>query len=349
MKFILLVFLLFSLSTQSQIVINPVDMPQPDDVFAFSSGNLTTEDPSLTGEGFSWDFSAITSLTQQVDSFVSIDDTPALYQFFFNNGFIYPDYEADVALEGEDVEIATFNVTDIYNYYKNDEDGYRLVGVGSTLNGLPQSTQYDPIEWIYEFPLNYGNSFDNESYIEYSLPGVGFVSQEKATATTVDGWGVLQLPIGEFEVLRVKKIINQVDSVYNEALGFGLTIPRPEAIEYQWLANGQIEPILSIRVSNNVVGSVRYLDEFFIGIEEFHSRSMSLYPNPALNVVSIISDTPINISRVSVVDGVGKVVAVDIQQEISGILIDVSPLSAGLYFVQIEEDGVVYTQKFLIQ
>jgi len=203
MKHFFLFALFYPTLLLAQITIDQSDMPSPGDIYTYSNSSDFTVDPSLTGENYFWDFSQLSILTQEADTFVTVESTPFLYQFFFNNGLLYP------------IDVFVVSATEVYNYYKNDEEGYRLVGIGANVSGAPSSTQYDPIEWIYEFPLNYGDEFDGESFIEFSLPTVGYISQDKEMFTSVDGWGTLSLPMGDFEVIRLERTIEEVDSVFN--------------------------------------------------------------------------------------------------------------------------------------
>ena len=56
---------------------------------------------------FNWDFSSI--LYSGQDSLVNspVNQTPFAYQLFFNNIFLYPNYIADFAQKGMDIDAST--------------------------------------------------------------------------------------------------------------------------------------------------------------------------------------------------------------------------------------------------
>lgn len=342
--------LIIAIPNYGQIVINQEDMPQVGDVLTFSVGTTVVNDPAETGENLLWNYNDLTILTQETDTFVSVGDTPFLYQFFFNNGFLYPDYEADVALGIEDITIGPVAATNVYSYYKNDEDGYRVVGIGATISGLPNSIRYDPIDWVYEFPLGFGNQFEGNSYLEFSVPGIGFIAQDKYTVTEVDGWGQLILPIGTFETIRVKKIVTEVDSVYNEAIGLGFSFNQPERIIYQWLAENESAPVLEITTSLGQTLNARYKDELIqVGIDEIGNQDLTLYPNPTNSFVKVNTEQKIDRQDIEVLNTMGQIVNCSMSLDSKVITIDVGELKSGVYYLRIIQQGQPYSQRFTVQ
>ncbi len=84
-KLISLLFItLISITIFGQITITDNDMPEPGDTIRQSTsvdlGMLNFEE---TGNDFYWDFSTLTPFSQTVDTFVSVGETPWLYQILF--------------------------------------------------------------------------------------------------------------------------------------------------------------------------------------------------------------------------------------------------------------------------
>jgi len=81
---ITLMFCVSVISAHSQITITNSDMPSPDDTIRTSHTiNISGFDFTLTGENYSWDYNAFEPLYQTVDTFVSVQSTPWLYQLVF--------------------------------------------------------------------------------------------------------------------------------------------------------------------------------------------------------------------------------------------------------------------------
>jgi len=346
----LLFFLLFIPSAVfGQITIDQTDMPMPGDVFTFSIANDLNWDIGPSGANQNWNFSGLQSASQGSDDYVTVESTPFLYQFFFNNELLYPEYKADVAMAGEDINVVIVSATELFNYYKTDEAGHRLVGIGANVQGLPTSTVYDPIDWIYEFPMNYNDEFDGESFIEFSLPNLGYISQAKTVSTIVDGWGQLSLPIGNYEVLRLKRTIAETDSIYNDMLGQGFSVDQPLRTNFQWLAEGVGSPVLEMDIVNDQVINIKYADDLLVGIESFEKKAFGLYPNPSKDFIQLTTDSKIDQRDLQVVDGTGRVVACPIEINQQGAWINVSDLDQGLYHLQISSEIGIQSKPFIIR
>ncbi len=289
---LLFVCLILSRILYSQITITSTDMPSVNDVFIYSNTlDIQGNDPKLTGTNYIWDYSALTYTTQSSDTFVAVSSTPVAYQFYFNNSVLYPTWEASYAIKGMDIVIPQFPITDVYNYYSNANSGsdYSHVGFGSNINGVPSSTRNIPVDVEYSFPMNYGDTHQSYSKYELGVPTIGTYGQALERTDTVDGWGTLITPYGTFNCLRVKSILNKTDTTYLDALGFGTNIPRPEEIEYKWLANGEGTPLLKIVTNLGTVTSIQYQDSArVIGVNENEIFSnINFFPNPTSDYLSI--------------------------------------------------------------
>jgi len=75
---------LFPVFLFAQITIDNGDMPSNGDTIRTSTSfDIGSYDYTTTGPNFSWDFSSLISFNQQVDTFVSIQETPWIYQAVF--------------------------------------------------------------------------------------------------------------------------------------------------------------------------------------------------------------------------------------------------------------------------
>ncbi|HOX76805.1 MAG TPA: T9SS type A sorting domain-containing protein [Bacteroidales bacterium] len=344
----------------AQITITSEDMPVPGDTVRKSFTTfLQGFEYQVGGADQTWYFDELTVVSQQVDTFVEVEETPAIYQLFFNNQFIYPDYNSTVALKmAEFTAIPGLVLSDSYQFIKVTDDEYREVGYGVNLEGVSLPIQLQEIDTIYRFPVEYGDIDSAHSLLEIEVPDLGYLMVSKFRRNTVDGWGTLITPYGEFETLRMRTEITEYDSIYSDSLGIGMPLLR-NIIEYKWLANGYPEPLLVISEEPFLL-TATYIDSVrtdFVSTPEIikNDFQFSLYPNPANNHVSVeyelAGDADVQISLLSVY-GIELKRFLSAQQE-QGlykkvIYLKESGIPPGLYFLSLVIDQVPYTRKLII-
>ncbi len=248
-----ILFSIISFVVFSQITIDQYDMPEAGDTIRLSTtvdfGNLNYEE---TGSNFVWDFSELTFFSQSVDTFVSVQQTPWVYQFVF---FL----SANLASPGQDFDqLPGFPVTDYFNYYKNSSSNFKSVGFGITLNGFPIPNKFDEPDIIYRFPLSAGNLDSSYAIHEFNLPGIGYFGGWKKRVNHADGWGELTTPYGTFETIRIKSDIIQYDSLYIDSLGVGFPVLR-NYIEYKWLGKDFGLPLCTV-TDDGLLPVIEYID-----------------------------------------------------------------------------------------
>jgi hypothetical protein len=289
---LLTIIFLFGFQINAQIVITSDDMPGPGDTVRKSNTAVLDGINYLPGgPDQTWLFDELTVVSQQVDTFVNVSETPAIYQLFFNNQFIYPAYKSTVALKlSQFIAIPTVNLTDTYLFIKVSDEDIREVGYGVTIEGVSLPIQFQQIDTIYRFPLEYGDIDSAHSLLSIDVPELGFLMVSKFRRNTVDGWGTLTTPYGEFQTLRVKTEIVEYDSLYSDSLGIGMPLTR-NITEYKWLANGFPEPVLVVTEEGFII-TASYIDSVrstFLNVPEVTNRNydFSVYPNPSSDYLSL--------------------------------------------------------------
>lgn len=144
----------------------------------------------------------------------------------------------------------------------------RVLGLELNIGSLPLQqiaiTYLNP-DTIYQFPLEYGQEYDNTSYYRIDLNAANIpliLSQKKRRSTRVVGYGRCLTPFGEFdEVLMLHSDISQSDTTI---LSGQEIIQESQINEYEWFSASQKLPILTI-VVRNMIGetntySITYLD-----------------------------------------------------------------------------------------
>ncbi|OFY96231.1 MAG: hypothetical protein A3K10_12495 [Bacteroidetes bacterium RIFCSPLOWO2_12_FULL_31_6] len=360
------IFLAFFLPTtlvkaQTPITITSNDMPIVNDTIRYSSSiPAFSIDLSLTGTNYLWDFSTLTPNSQRIDTFFSVTTTPFAYQFFFNNIISYPAHKASYAIRGQDITFPPvvpipISFTEVFNFIKNSSTKYENVGFGSKISGFPNSTRKNPIDIEYEFPLNYSDTSYSNSEFSIAIPTLAYYGQTMERENKVDGWGTLKTPSGTFNVLRVKSILTKVDTLFLDTLGFGFLIPRPEEIEYKWLANNMSTPVLKIVTNAGIVTTIEYQDTaVFVGVEELTViNNITIFPNPTKEFVQVIFNAK-NAGKLdySIKDINGRIIlknnfTVNTGKNLFLIDLKSNQLSNGIYFIELLMNDQVITQKIV--
>ena len=320
-------------SASAQITIDQSDMPSASDLSVRWNSALTNFDDADTGPNHVWDFSTLAPQLETADTAVAVSSTPLLYQFFFNNPFVYPDHDADYAVRGQNFDFQALQLSDVYDYFKRDADGFDNVGFGANINGLPASVQRLPVDHVYELPLDFGNTSSSFSTWEVEVPTLLFFRQEQQRDNTVDGWGTLYLPTDTFQVLRVMSVLNRIDSVFVDQFGFGFSLPEPETIEYKWLAEGMDTPVLQVNTVGGQPTTVRFwYDSLVTALPEADVvHSPRLFPNPANDLVHArLPNTDGGI--LDLFDATGRVVrSLRLPRGAAIATVDVAELPPGIY------------------
>lgn len=341
-------FFTMPLLTIAQITINQGDMPQSGDTIRTSTsidmGMINYEE---TGNDFTWDFSSLIPFSQTVDTFVSVTETPWLYQlvFFLSSNLARKLTEFD--------QYPGFQVTDTYEYYKSNNSDYRLVGNAATLSGIPLPNKFQNPDIIYRFPLTAGDVDSSLSDYEISIPGIGYSGGWKKRVNHADGWGTLITPYGSFETIRVKSDIIQFDSLYLDTLGIGFPFYR-QYTEYKWLGDGFGLPLCTI-TDEGFFSDINYIDSIrsvIIGIPELELNTQSLHilPNPSNGEfrIQLIENTnqPLEVGVFSLN---GNCIFRQEYQPAREIIINLEAQIPSVYFVRIKSNSKITYGKVILK
>jgi len=328
---------LLPFALHAQITIDLPDMPSAGDTVRYRAVPATGLDAESTEAGFIWDFSQLPEGTEGADTCVTVASTPLAYQFFFNNPFLYPEHRADYAVRGQGFNFQVLTVTDVREYFKKDATGFRNVGFGANINGVPTSTRRIPVDWIHRFPLEYGDMDTSFSEFTLNVPTIFSYTQRQTRYNEADGWGTLYLPADTFEVLRVKSTIVRIDSAYVEQFGQGFTFPATQTIEYKWIAQGMDLPVLVITVVAGQPTTARYHyspEEVETGVHSTEKPSMEIFPNPAKGTVQLrLPNGDWRVGRV--LDPSGRTVREFAVSGATSVSLNLDGMAAGAYTVEV--------------
>lgn len=214
-------------------------MPDIGDTLRYSNAaldSLVNNGYQMTGSNMTWDFSNLIPISQELEEYENGFFTP--YGFFFLGVNVLGVKQADSIGVG-----AFAPISDVYNYFQNTNNEYRIRGTGLTLQGIPFPTFYTDNDEVYQFPLDFGDEDSTTFRFEINLLTLGSISSTGYRINEVDGFGMITTPFGTFDAIRVKSTIVSQDSV--NIGGFPIA-NETVTIEYKWLANGVEIPVLEI-------------------------------------------------------------------------------------------------------
>jgi hypothetical protein len=348
-----------AVNLKAQITISKTDMPQPGDTIRLSTDNTNAglPSPTLTGPSYTWDYTKLLPYTQTIDTFLSVSSTPFAYQLFFNDVFLYPKYLATVAQSAPNLPaLGPVTITGVDNFYKATSSDYESVGYGANINSIPTSVKDDTIDYMYLFPMNYGNADSCYSSNHVNIPSIAYYGVHQYRVNHVDGWGTLKTPYGTYNTLRITTQLYVTDSIYISAFSFGFAVPQPEQIQYKWFGIGSKVPLLqvneSVVLNNPVFTSAVYRDSArrpVLGVAQVDESSydVRVYPNPSNGLFTIQIANNYN-SQIDVYNMLGEQVYSS-KQATTSTLIDLTGKSKGVYFYRVKtEAGSLISQGKLV-
>jgi hypothetical protein len=284
------------------------------------------------------------------DTLIAVSSTPSLYQIFFNNTFLFPQHAADYGQRGAGFGFQGFELEDLYDFYKTSNSGYRNVGFGATLTGIPLGTRRIPVDVIHKFPMEFGNVDTSNSAFNLSVPSLLYFGQSQVRANEVDGWGTLILPGNTFEVLRQRSVLTRSDTIFIEQFGFGFRFPEPETVEYRWLAKGMKGPVLTVTTVAGAVTTVRFFYDPPPPVPPApQARPLVIFPNPAVDAMAV--NLPEGYSGDwMIIDAAGREMRQVVAAEPGTIQeLDVRQLAAGAYTLQLRDGPINWSSRFVIR
>ncbi len=359
-----------ALLSNAQISITASSMPVSGDTIRYSNASLASVgDYTITGSGYSWDYSALVPNSQAVRAFKSGLNTPYFILFGFS---------AYGELVQDTVPIPTINIpgvpsikiTDVYNFYSKSSTKFITEGLGVKINGIPVPSLFDSgkEDVLYKFPLNYT---DRDSTIfKFSTPTTTAIpfqySKEGYRITEADGYGSITTPQGMYNCLRVITTQYSMDTIKGTItmpvtgilIPFKFGFPNYQR-SYQWLTTAEHIPVFEVSGTYNnntfVANQAKYRQTIvsFVGIIEKERKNLnvSVFPNPSSSILNVKLPASTGQVTATISNVEGQVVkSLDITStNAQSQLIDVSFLPAGIYFVDLNNEKGSQKLKILIQ
>jgi hypothetical protein len=344
----------------SQITLSENDFANADDTVRMSQTLDPVIDFTLTGSNYNWDFSGLTPTSQYLKYFQPISNSTILVEAEY--GFTAAtEYKATYFLESRDIPIDQLNqflpaeLSDLNQFSRKDTDSITSLGYSLSVNGQALPFKSDTIETHYKYPTTFEDTFSTRGYTYIDLnPVTDFkLKQYRQRTSVVDGFGTLITPFGTFEVLRIKSVINELDSVYQTFFGGGSwnVLPQTITTEYEWWTQGKGEAMLKIiATENNGTSQIRSIEyqDVYLGLDasiEEKELAVSISPNPANNTLTLSSDFPLE--KISILTLNGSTIFSQKLNSTFSKTLDISALNYGIYFVTISSGKQVTTKKLI--
>ncbi|MEO0899005.1 MAG: PKD domain-containing protein [Bacteroidota bacterium] len=311
-RLILLSFLLpLSLALLAQSTYTSSDYGAVSDTFVISTVNsgLGSLDFAATGANFSWNFDSLDIFDQNTIRIEDPDNTGYYLTWFtgclLNGGSIFncPGTWAastnQAIGEFDSLGLGGIQLSGATTFYRKTSTTYEatIYGVSVGIGGfsLPLAVDYEKIDTIYQFPLNYLDVDSSESRLvfEASNGGQGITNiQDQKRVNEVDGWGSLTTPFKSYpSVLRMKTLLFNADTLILN----GTTIPtNTTAVEYKWFDPATGYPVMIARGNQTFLGEIITSVEFVDTLRCLEPNASFLFFPPVAFVDSTTGVATIN-------------------------------------------------------
>jgi len=333
--------LIFGMQSFAQTTITSAHMPQPGSEMPISRNlapGTQINGHTLSGANVSWNFSGISKTDQEIVSYISPTSTDIQYICIaiFNNP-LDPEHNSTVARRGEGGgdPMGNIQVTDVFEFFKLNSSMFSMTGRSSNVNGTPTCVRNVPVDTIYKFPLEYGDTIISYSEYNINVPTVGYYGQTLLRHSVADAWGSVTTPFGTFEALRIKSTLQFTDSIFYESMGFGMKFPHTET-HYTWLSTDYRFPVFVVEEKGvNFGGTIAFwadsLDQTGIHYQT-QNNLFQVFPNPANDYVCVSFSEKNNINEIIVYDYNGREVLKS-ASESNNTCFSVAHIPPGLYVV----------------
>lgn len=327
----ILLILLTANGLSAQPIIESTDI-QPG--FGFTYEVITTVgdfQPGAAGENQVWDFSDVPVSEITLYTYTDPAEVPG--------GDLFPGVTHALSVnDGALNQFLTFN-----------QDSSTYNGLAIELLGEVFATVFsDPLRQ-YVFPVQYQQSYEETYRVQSSE-----VSEEIGNLTsTVDGYGSIQLAFENMDnVLRIKREGETVSIQYDQE-GNVVAQDTSSFLQYDYITPGLTIPVATLDIDqetgNNSI--TLWVGTSVNSVEDQVQSVFQIFPNPSTNGIIEIKTNFKSVDLIRVFDLSGKqLYSEQPRRQSDGVnIIDLSFCEAGVYLVQVESEGQVYSKKVILK
>ncbi|MFK8045381.1 MAG: T9SS type A sorting domain-containing protein [Crocinitomicaceae bacterium] len=348
-KKLLFASLLMTSISFGQIIIQAGDsLTLGDSKLYYRADTSTSELENVIGGNITWDYSGLLmeyGTDSSTNTIIDIASSPyaadipnAQYHGDFPNGI-----QSFFTNNGNDVDIEGFVFTSAGVTYRvvYDDDNLKFitrpVALSSSITDNIEGTAYAP------------------------FGGSTATADITGTAVTeADGQGVLKIGPNTYNnTLRIKTVENASGQAVLNGIPVGMIALERTSYSYYSTSTPDHFPLLVLgkikltipgggTVNQKIVWSQDNTENYLSNDGDFmpNPRSFKVFPNPATD--NVIISTVKGSESIKIYDTVGKIVS-EIQAPKSIETIDVSKMSAGIYFVAVTDKGETTTKKLIVK
>ncbi len=197
---------------------------------------------------------------------------------------------------------------------------------------------------LFRFPMDYGDSFEDDFIAETTILATNDVILEQGLASReYDAFGQLYLPFDTIDVIR---IYSQVE---NQQILNGDTTDLTNDV-YQWFSpefNSLVASYARIDLGFQQIQTWSFLnEESFNSLQEISAEfNLTVHPNPTMDVLNVESDKAF--TRVQILNQEGRIVIEDRSFSSYSKEIDLSALPVGMYQLLVSNRAGVHSHKII--
>jgi len=328
-----LLFLALMTLSYGQIVITDNDLAPVGTTIFMANDTLPANDivPGESGADKTWDFTNVVAHTLDTMDFVLPASTPFASEF----------PEANFAI--------TFVNENFYLYMIRNADKLSRIGMtGFTEDGDTLFMHVDPEDILLDFPVTYGDSYDETYVTEFKLPlpeqevDSVWIKNTINKETDVDAWGSVTIPMGTFDALRQRVDIVEADSTFIMMNGTNIWILFSATLDsstnYSWLTDAvnigfELCEMDVDRVSSDVT-HVWFMNSLPVDLFENKSLETRVFPNPVTDVMNIEFEEA-QTGELTLLNQMGQIVHVEKLEGQNRVQLQLSMLPAGIYIYRL--------------
>jgi len=278
-KYCQIIFILASLFisnlSKGQIIYTADNYSNIEDTFNLSitTNDLSGFDFTQTGENYLWDYESLDYSEQTEIKWINPNDGGykniwcISNEYIFNCNNQFNQYVNLAKYKLDSLTLGLFELSNVVDHLFKSENALEYKMMGITINvgemPIPIPIEYDDIDTIYNFPLQYLNQDSSTSSYAFEIEeqAIRYVSYKKRN-NIIEGWGELRTPYKNYDnVLKMKTIIAKKDTMYS---GENIIPYIDTLIQYKWFDTNYGIPVLQaegrIIASNIVISKISYLD-----------------------------------------------------------------------------------------
>lgn len=248
------------------------------------------------------------SLFLSADPQVGVETVAQVANGPFSSSFPSANYVFKTSSNGND---------DYYSYFNKTANVMEELG-GSTSSAVDYS--YINPYTLLVFPFSYGTiSTDSAQEVGQSSP----ISE----TITYDAYGTLITPFGTFNnVIRASRLQNNTYT------------------DFIWYNTAPFAPILEVWQQIGGERDFTFYEPSTLVTPSFEKKTIYVFTNLSNESLNIVIDDSMQISQTGIFDLSGKKI---LQQASNSNSINIERLASGIYFVQVDTNNGIFTQKFI--